>query len=259
MRFKESDFRMKLKKIKAEQVISVIAVLIVLTLAVVLTITAVNNRSKKNDLPLPDEGQKAPTTDKVPDVTKPDTQKTPDKQENTDAQPTVKEELPPTLALPVSGTLSKGHSVDVQVFSKTMNEYRTHLGIDIGTAEGADVRAAADGVVSQIWEDPMMGNCVAISHAGECVTVYKNLAATLAEGIAVGEEVKAGQLLGNVGDSAMMELAEEAHLHLEVTVKGLQVDPMECFSKSVSELLTSDNAYEDDAAGADPDKAPAAK
>ena len=44
------------------------------------------------------------------------------------------------------------------------------LGIDISTLEGADVRAAADGSVAKIWEDPMMGYCVALSHAGECTT-----------------------------------------------------------------------------------------
>ena len=242
MNFKESDFRKKLRKIKAEQVVSIVAVVIVLTLAVVLTVTAVNNRAKKNELPSPDlteepdAGQKTPSpnnpkgTDKVPDTT---------------AEPTVKNETPPTLALPVSGSLAKGHSVDVQVFSKTMNEYRTHLGIDISTAEGADVRAAADGSVAKIWEDPMMGYCVALEHAGECVTVYKNLAPTLANGIEEGTAVKSGQLIGSVGDSAMMEIAEEPHLHMEVTVGGLQVDPMDYFAKSVADTLTNDNSFED--------------
>ena len=242
MNFKESDFRKKLRKIKAEQVVSIVAVVIVLTLAVVLTVTAVNNRAKKNELPSPDlteepdAGQKTPSpnnpkgTDKVPDTT---------------AEPTVKNETPPTLALPVSGSLAKGHSVDVQVFSKTMNEYRTHLGIDIATVEDADVRAAADGIVAKVWEDPMMGQCVALTHAGECVTVYKNLAKTLADGVEEGATVRAGQLLGKVGDRALMEIAEEPHLHMEVTIKGLQVDPMDYFSRAVADELTQDNSYED--------------
>lgn len=245
MNFKESDFRKKLRKIKAEQVVSIVAVVIVLTLAVVLTVTAVNNRAKKNELPSPDlsgqqnEGEKTPATD---------TPKTNDKTPDQTSEPTVKEETPPTLSLPVSGNLTKGHSVEIQVFSKTMNEYRTHLGIDISTLEGADVRAAADGSVAKIWEDPMMGYCVALSHAGECTTVYKNLDETLAVGVEEGALVKAGQLIGKVGDSAMVEIAEEPHLHMEVTVKGLQVDPMDYFSKSVAEALTEDKGFEDDTA-----------
>ncbi|MBQ7173780.1 MAG: peptidoglycan DD-metalloendopeptidase family protein [Clostridia bacterium] len=262
MNFKE-DFRKKLKKIKAEQVISIVAVIIVLTLAVVLTITAVNNRAKKNSLPEPDFSGGEQTETKTPPKTDtPKENEEPKKTEQPDTTPTVKEETPPSLSLPVSGSLSKTHSVDVQVFSKTMNEYRTHLGVDISTTEEADVRASADGVVQKVWEDPMMGQCVALTHAGECVTVYKNLAATLAEGIEEGATVRAGQLLGKVGDSAMMEIAEEPHLHMEVTVKGLQVDPMEYFSRAALEDLTQgDNGFEDPDASATPPETttPAAK
>ena len=260
MKFKESEFRMKLKKIKAEQVISIIAVLVVLTLAVVLTVTAVNNRAKKNSLPSPDLTQDETDT-KTPnngtDVPKESTTpkgNNPKEADQFDTTPTEKEEVPPTLALPVSGNLVKAHSAEVQVFSKTMNEYRTHLGIDIATVENADVRAAADGVVAKVWEDPMMGQCVALTHPGECITVYKNLSKTLAEGVEEGATVRAGQLLGKVGDSAILEIAEEPHLHMEVTVKGLQVDPMDYFSRTVADDLMQDNGYEDPAATTDPEQ-----
>ena len=247
MNFKESDFRKKLKRIKAEQIVSIVAVLIVLTLAVVLTVTAVNNRAKKNELP--DLGDKQNSDQKTPvEDTSKGNDKKPDTSSDKTAEPTVKDETPPTLSLPVAGNLSQGHSVEVQVFSKTLNEYRTHLGIDISTAENAEVRAAADGSVAKVWEDPLMGYCVALTHAGECVSVYKNLAMTLAKGIEEGATVKAGQLIGNVGDSAMTELAEEPHLHMEVTVKGLQVDPMDYFSRSVAETLMGDETYEDNGA-----------
>ena len=162
---------------------------------------------------------------------------------NEDTQPTINNTIP-ELALPVSGKLIKHHSVDVQVFSQTLQEYRTHLGIDIATAAGAEVCAVADGTVSQIWEDPLMGWCVALTHAGDCVTVYKNLAKDMAQDLAVNTEVKKGQLLGYVGDSAIMEIAEEPHLHMEMTVKGLQVDPLDHFSAAVIKTLSEDTIYE---------------
>jgi murein DD-endopeptidase MepM/ murein hydrolase activator NlpD len=86
---------------------------------------------------------------------------------------------------------------------------------------------------------------VAIEHSGECVTVYKNLAKELAEGLAVGVTVKKGELLGRVGDTALLEIAEDPHLHLEMTVKGLQVDPLEYFSTAVLKTLSEDTIYED--------------
>ena len=89
-----------------------------------------------------------------------------------------------------------------------------------------------------------MGTCVALTHSGECVTVYKNLAKELAEGLAEGTQVRQGQLLGKVGDTAMVEIAEEPHLHMEMTVKGLQVDPLDYFSAAVIASLSEDASHE---------------
>ena len=233
-KWKETEFFRKLKRIRVNRAIYLSAIVILLTLSVVLAITAATNRAKKNELPTPDNdtaesGQESNT-------------QTPPKE---DAKPTVKDETPPELGLPVSGTLSKRHSVDTQVFSPTLQEYRIHLGIDIATEESAPVCAAAEGTVAQVWEDPMMGWCVAVSHAGDCLTVYKNLAPELAEGIEANATVQKGQLIGHVGDTALHEIADEPHLHMEMTVKGLQVDPLEYFSEAVLKTLSEDVVYEE--------------
>lgn len=214
------------------------SIVILLSLAVVLAITATTNRAKKNqtdntsDLPITDNQEApAPTPDETP----------------TGNVPNHPAQAVPELTLPTNGKLAKAHDADVQVFSQTLQDYRVHLGIDIATAADAEVFAAADGTVKKIWEDPMMGWSVAISHSGDCVTVYKNLAKDLAGGIAEGSSVRAGQLIGSVGDSAMIEIAEEPHLHMEMTVKGLQVNPLEYFSKAVVATLSEDTAFEQSA------------
>ena len=237
-KWKESEFFRKMKQIRVNRAVYLSAVVILLSLAVVLAITAATNRAKKGH-----------TDDTTPDatvtepVTEPSTQTPPD---TGDTQPTVKDETVPELALPVSGKLTQKHSVDVQVFSPTLGEWRTHIGVDIATAAGAPVCAVAAGEVAEIWEDPLMGWCVALTHSGDCVTVYKNLAKDMAEGLAVGNEVKKGQLLGYVGDSAMIEIAEDPHLHMEMTVKGLAVDPLEYFSAAVLKTLSEDTIYEEE-------------
>lgn len=231
-KWKESEFFRKMKQGRVNRVIYLSAIVILLALSVVLAITAATNRAHRG------EETGTPGSVTKPQVTEP----TPVKPDDPD-RPTSGDSIP-EFALPVSGSLSKRHSADVQVFSKTMQDYRVHLGIDINTAENAPVYAAADGIVSQIWEDPMMGWCVALTHTGDCVTVYKNLAKDLAEGITTGAGVKCGQLLGKVGDGAVMEVAEEPHLHMEVTVNNLQVDPMEYFSKAAAAALTEDEEYE---------------
>lgn len=235
-KWKESDLYRKLKMVRVNRAVYLSAIVILLSLSVVLVITTISNRAKKNNGLDEDTGNTVTTQENPTESEKQDT-------------PTVTPDTAPELVLPVSGTIAKKHSVDIQVFSNTMQDYRVHLGIDLATEANAPVCAAADGTVTQIWEDPMMGWCIALSHSGSCVTVYKNLAKEMAQGLATGNEVKAGQLLGYVGDTAMMEIADEAHLHMEMTVNGLQVDPLEYFSESVLASINKDEAFEQSPTG----------
>ena len=60
----------------------------------------------------------------------------------------------------------------------------------------------------------------------------------------VGASVTAGQQIGTVGESATLELAEEPHLHLEMTVKGLAIDPLEYFSAQALAAIGTDQSHE---------------
>ena len=150
--------------------------------------------------------------------------------ENTD-RPTIDEEdtnTIPTFVLPVVGELSVDFSDSVPVFSQTMNDYRTHLGVDIKASLGSDVIAVADGTVTNVWDDPFMGTCVSIEHSGNALSIYKNLDPTVKDGI-IGASVKSGDIIGAVGESAMNEIAEEPHLHYELKVDNKHVDPKSFF------------------------------
>ena len=205
------------------------AITLLVALAVVAAVATVANRARRGEETTP---APAETTTKAPE-TKP-------------ADPPVSDVLGklPTFVLPTSGKVIKSHDAEHQVFSATMNDYRVHLGVDIETQESAPVYAAADGTIAEVWEDPMMGQCVAVQHSGDAVSIYKNLALEMAEGIEAGTKVTSGQLLGYVGESAMTELADEPHLHFELTVAGLQVDPLEYMDKEAVATLSS-SAYED--------------
>ena len=68
----------------------------------------------------------------------------------------------------------------------------------------------------------------------------------LPEQIAVGVSVKAGDVIGNVGETASVEVADEAHLHLEMTEKGLQVDPTKYLDADALATLHEDTNFEDE-------------
>ena len=146
---------------------------------------------------------------------------------------------------PATGVISKAHDDSLPVYSETMNDFRVHQGIDIMTAAGADVLATAAGTVSLTWSDPLMGECLSIDHGNGVVSIYKNLAVEKASGIKAGAKVTAGQKLGTVGESALVESAEEPHLHFEMTYKEECVDPLTYIDEESQESsFHADTAYE---------------
>ena len=130
-------------------------------------------------------------------------------------------------ALVSGGSIFKYHDPNTQVYSNTMGDYRVHLGIDVATALNSEVYALYDGTVSKIWEDSMMGHCLAIDHGHGLISIYKNLSGSYPAGIEVGATITAGQAVGYVGDSAMIEIADEPHLHFEMSLNGDTANPLD--------------------------------
>ena len=142
-----------------------------------------------------------------------------------ETEPVSAEPEPISFTAPVSGSVYAEFSVAVPVFSNTMNDYRTHAGVDVAAGIGDPVYACADGVIEDVFEDPMMGQTVKISHADGFESVYRNLSTVLPDGIEKGAAVRAGQMIGAVGDTALVECCDESHLHFELLLAGDPVDP----------------------------------
>ncbi|MDY4214380.1 MAG: M23 family metallopeptidase [Eubacteriales bacterium] len=124
---------------------------------------------------------------------------------------------------PVSGAVLNDYSGDNLVYSKTMQDWRTHNGIDFAANEGDDVLAAADGTVEAITDNGMFGKTIIILHDGGIRSIYSNLAEDVA--VAVGDNVLSGSVIGKVGNSAAAEVTENSHLHFEVSVNEESVNP----------------------------------
>jgi murein DD-endopeptidase MepM/ murein hydrolase activator NlpD len=124
---------------------------------------------------------------------------------------------------PVQGAVTAQFSQDTLTYSQTMADWRTHEGLDIAAETGADVTAAQSGTVTAVYQDDLLGNVVVVSHSGDLATRYANLSSTA---VSEGDTVAAGDLLGQVGTSALLEVAEPSHLHFEVFSQGLAVDPL---------------------------------
>ncbi len=141
---------------------------------------------------------------------------------NTTAQKEeTKREL--SFAKPVDGEIMKEYAKDNLVYSNTLEEWVTHLGIDIKAEKTTVVKSAEAGKVKSIKNDPRYGLTVVIEHDDGYQTVYSNL--LTAEFVVEGENVDKGQTIGTVGNTASFESGDEAHLHFELLKDSVQVDP----------------------------------
>ena len=132
-------------------------------------------------------------------------------------------EAPKLIVTPVHGEVLMAFSMEELTYNPTMEDWRTHNGIDIAAASGTTVLAACNGQVLTVEEDALMGTTVILEHDGGYQTTYANL--QVAPPVAAGDFVSAGQIIGAVGTTAAAESAQEAHLHFAVTKGGESIDP----------------------------------
>ena len=130
---------------------------------------------------------------------------------------------PTVFAWPVKGTLISEYSVEALAYDATMGDWRTHSGIDISAELGAQVVSAAAGTVIDVVQDDFMGTTVYLDHGSGLTSCYANLAAVPT--VEIGATVRAGDVLGSVGKTAIAESALPAHLHFEMAQDGSPIDP----------------------------------
>ncbi len=126
---------------------------------------------------------------------------------------------------PVAGETAMGYSMEALSYNQTTRDWRVHDGVDIAAEAGTQVLAAADGEVYTLYEDDTMGMTVVIRHEGGYTTTYASLDKDLA--VKVGDQVKMGQAIGVVGETALVETVLGPHVHFGVTYRDVPMDPAE--------------------------------
>lgn len=141
--------------------------------------------------------------------------------ENKVEEETVEEVL--KFEAPVSGEIIKDFTMDTLSYSKTLEEWTTHPGIDIKADKTTVVVASEAGTVESIKNDPRYGLTITIAHTSGFKTIYSNLLTT--EFVKEGETVEKGQTIATVGESSSFEISDESHLHFEMYKDGELVNP----------------------------------
>lgn len=97
-------------------------------------------------------------------------------------------------------------------FHPILGIWRTHRGVDYAAPTGTRVMAIADGTVEFAGTRGDYGNLVVLRHLGNRYMTYYAHLDSFASGLAVGNKVEQGEVIGFVG---MTGLATGPHLHFE--------------------------------------------
>ena len=136
----------------------------------------------------------------------------------------VTEKTDISYSSPLGFTTGKDYSMGIPVFSQTMNDYRTHNGVDFQGIKGENVKTPAEGIVTSVTKDAVWGNTVTIDHRNGVTSSISGLSDEAL--ISVGAEVYSDTIIGVVG-TIPIESADDNHIHLEMRVNGELVDPLE--------------------------------
>lgn len=126
---------------------------------------------------------------------------------------------------PISGQTLAGYAMEQLSYNPTTQDWRTHDGVDLAATLGESVRAACAGTVTSVYDDEYLGTTVTIRHDGGYETRYSNLAAMPT--VSAGDTVAAGDVIGSVGQTALLEAGAQPHLHFSVCCGGQSIEPAE--------------------------------
>lgn len=121
--------------------------------------------------------------------------------------------------LPSTGVITSSYGFLRSYNSREPEEY--HSGIDFGADSGSPVLAPNAGVVAWVGQTRRRGNGVLIDHGGGIFSGYYHMSEVFST---PGQVVNTGEFLGRIGATG---LATGPHLHWELVVHGVTVDPVQ--------------------------------
>ncbi len=124
--------------------------------------------------------------------------------------------------MPHDGEIIRAYSPDVPLYCETMNDWRTHHGIDIAVGEGEDVLSVGKGKVSKVVADSTYGYTVEVDY-GTFTARYCGM--KQGDCVGIGQVLEKGDSIGTV-DVVPCEVNSPKHLHFEVVIDGDNDDPL---------------------------------
>ena len=181
--------------------------------------TDVSDRAEKTDDEEDEEGMFDETVDTAQNVVEP----TAAEAISTTVQPTLDFHEEDGLVWPIVGDVLINYSMDKTIYFPTLQQYKYNPAIVISATQGAGISAAANGRVTSVEYDPVIGNMVVMDLGNGYELTYGQL-----ENITVseGSYVNVGDGIGTVASPTKYYSLEGTNVYFKLTKDGEPVNPM---------------------------------
>ncbi len=129
-----------------------------------------------------------------------------------------------SLVMPFAGNILINYSADKSVYFPTLQQYKCNPALVLAATSGESVKAAAAGMVSRIYNDPMTGQTVVMNLGNGYELTYGQLQeVTVSEGTYVAE----GEIFAEIAEPTRYYAVEGSNLYLKLTKDGVPVNPVQ--------------------------------
>lgn len=128
-----------------------------------------------------------------------------------------------SLIMPFAGNILINYSADKSVYFPTLQQYKCNPALVLEATLGEDVKAAAAGMVSRIYDDPMTGHTVVMNLGNGYELTYGQLQEVI---VSEGTYVAEGEIFAQIAEPTRYYAVEGSNLYLKLTKDGVPVNPV---------------------------------
>lgn len=116
------------------------------------------------------------------------------------------------------------YSEDMPSYSKTLDVWEIHKGLDVAAKDGAEIKSILDGTVESVYSDEKYGTSIKLSYADDLTVIYSGIKENVS--LQKGDTVKEGDCIGYVGNTTNVENEDGTHVHIEAYKNDKAINPL---------------------------------
>ena len=124
----------------------------------------------------------------------------------------------------VGDGILREYSDTMPTYSKTLDVWEVHKGLDVSAQKGSEIKSILNGKVVAVYSDDRYGTCIELSYDDGLRVIYSGVQDNVS--LKKGDTVKEGDCIAYVGNTTNIENEDGIHVHIEAYKNNVAIDPL---------------------------------